>query len=164
MKHLHEYRTMDKSEWGDGPWRDELDKIQYVDEDTGLPCLIKRNQMGALCGYVGVANTHPLYKVDYSDAWEKVDVHGELTYSDLCEEGDEAHSICHIPAPGEPDDVWWFGFDCGHSFDLAPAYESRMKDAMPGWEENKWRDQAYRTVEYVKRENAKLAAQLHALA
>lgn len=33
-------------------------------------------------------------------------VHGGLTYSDRCHD-----DICHVPAPGEPDDVWWFGFD-----------------------------------------------------
>ena len=53
-----EYRTMDKSVWGPGPWQNEPDKRQWQDEATGLPCLIVRNSMGALCGYVGVSEGH----------------------------------------------------------------------------------------------------------
>jgi hypothetical protein len=34
-----EYRTIDKSQWGPGPWQDEPDKKQWQDEATGLPCL-----------------------------------------------------------------------------------------------------------------------------
>ena len=45
-----EYRTIDKSQWGEGPWQDEPDKIQWQDEETGLPCLIVRGHMGFLCG------------------------------------------------------------------------------------------------------------------
>lgn len=44
------YTTKDKSTWGDGPWQHEPDKMQYEDPDTGLPCLIVRNAVGALCG------------------------------------------------------------------------------------------------------------------
>lgn len=66
MKTL-EYRTIDKSPWGAGPWDIEPDKMQWRDEATGLPCLIVRNHGGAWCGYVGVADGHPLYRVGYSD-------------------------------------------------------------------------------------------------
>ena len=55
------WTTMNKSTWGDGPWMAEPDKEQWPDETTGLPCLIKRNQFGALCGYVGVAEGHPWF-------------------------------------------------------------------------------------------------------
>lgn len=50
-----EYRTADKSQWGEGPWTAEPDKRQWRDEATGLPCLIVRGPHGAFCGYVGVA-------------------------------------------------------------------------------------------------------------
>lgn len=53
--------TRDKSEWGDGPWASEPDKMQWEDEATGYPCLIVRNRFGALCGYVGVAPNHPYF-------------------------------------------------------------------------------------------------------
>lgn len=32
-----EYRTKDKSTWGDGPWQQEPDKKQWQDAATGLP-------------------------------------------------------------------------------------------------------------------------------
>lgn len=152
-----EYRTHDKSAWGDGPWQDEPDKIQYVDEETGLSCLIKRNHYGALCGYVGVPNNHPYYGVSYQDV--DADVHGGLTYSDKCQDGDEAHSICHIPAPGEPDDVWWLGFDCGHASDLSPALQSQMNQFGIEWPPSSSRE-TYKPVGYVREENAFLARQL----
>lgn len=62
----------DKASWGPGPWHDEPDKIQWVDEETGLDCLIVRNHGGALCGYVGVPDGHPAYGVGYSDESEKL--------------------------------------------------------------------------------------------
>lgn len=64
-------------------------------------------------------------------------------------ERQQAVGICHIPAPGEPDNVWWFGFDCAHSGDLAPAY-----DSLNGY------DSSYCDLEYVRREVTSLAAQL----
>ena len=74
-----EYKTVDKSTWDDGPWKDEPDKKQWQEETTGLPCLIVRNHMGALCGYVGVPKDHPLYEAAYDSPhestrllWEKV--------------------------------------------------------------------------------------------
>ena len=46
-----EYQTIDKATWGDGPWLTEIDKRQWQDERTGLPCLIVRNESGGnLCG------------------------------------------------------------------------------------------------------------------
>ena len=62
-----EYHTQDKSKWGPGPWEGEADKLQFTDPETDLPCLIVRNQLGALCGYVGVLETHPWYRKKYSD-------------------------------------------------------------------------------------------------
>ena len=55
-----------KEKWRPGPWTVEPEKIQWQDETTKLPCLIVRNGMGALCGYVGVDASHPLYRVKYS--------------------------------------------------------------------------------------------------
>ena len=57
--------TMDKSGWGPGPWWDEPDKEQWADPKTGLPCLIKRNHFGSLCGYVGVREGHPWHGKNY---------------------------------------------------------------------------------------------------
>lgn len=96
-----EYRTVDKSTWGRGPWADEPDKIQYQDEATGLPCLIVRSPVGALCGYVGVPEGHPWFGIAYNERTDRapetddhdwsaerpesvIDVHGGLTFSGFC--------------------------------------------------------------------------------
>lgn len=154
-----EYRTVDKSEWPRGEWDDEPDKIQFTDEATGLPCLIVRGPVGALCGYVGVAEGHRCFEQEYSSIDSDVDVHGGLTFSGFCAESDdETQHICHVPGPGEPKRVWWLGFDCAHSGDIAPE--------MMKWRESRGIDYgsyfptSYKTLAYVKREVAKLARQL----
>lgn len=149
-----EWRTVDKSAWDDGEWQSEPDKKQWRDAATGLPCLIVRNPGGALCGYVGVSEGHPLHGRDYYDP--DVDVHGGLTFAGACANtDDESRHICHLPEPGEPVHVWWFGFDCAHSGDRSPAYE-----ALPGFPRFREPYDRYRTVSYVEREVARLAAQL----
>lgn len=152
-----EYTFIDKSLWGVGPWSTEPDKIQFSDEATGLPCLIVRTpHSGHLCGYVGVAEGHPYFGKDYDHA--ECEVHGGLTFADFCQEKSKEHGICHIPGPGEPDRVWWLGFDCAHGGDASPARQSRellklyVRDS----------SDVYRTVAYVRGECAKLAAQLKA--
>lgn len=88
----------------------------------------------------------------------------ESTYEDKADwpDGpwkDEPDRICHVPAPGEPDDVWWFGFDCAHCWDVAPgvlALYARINMARPLVQ----RDETYRDVAYVRAEVEKLAAQL----
>ena len=142
-----EYRTVDKSQWKPGPWQNEPDKIQFKDEDTGLSCLIVRGPVGSLCGYVGVVENHPLYKQD----GDQLECHGGVTFTGFCQtEADPSHGICHLPDPGEPDHVWWFGFDCAHVYDKTPGalYESS------------WPHNVYRDIEYVKNEIKKLAKQL----
>lgn len=91
-----EYRTVDKSDWADGPWKNEPDKRQWQDPETGLPCLIVRGPAGALCGYVGVPKGHPWHGMGYSGNGEwgsperekspeaVVDVHGGLTFAGGC--------------------------------------------------------------------------------
>lgn len=162
-----EYKTVDKSAWARGPWRDEPDKKQWLDPDTKLPCLIVRGPAGALCGYVGVLPGHPFYGVEYSqcpinecgDSYchhspeANVSVHGGLTFSDGCADGPEAKSICHLPEDGEPDSVWWLGFDCAHAGDLLP----KPGMLMLGGEE-------YRDLAYVERQCRDLAKQLKEIA
>lgn len=192
-----EYRTVDKSAWGDGPWQSEPDKIQWQDAATGYPCLIVRNGevTGALCGYVGVSPNHPAHGLHYdgctkaaadlrkvarrkaSALWmeakktdpnaapsynlpeapvvsvglsEGLEVHGGLTFADGCGHGEEDRGICHKPDPGEPDNVWWFGFDCAHACDIAPAMS---RDS----------DDVYRDVSFVTAECESLAKQLKAM-
>lgn len=143
-----EYRTIDKAAWpARGEWDNEPDKVQWPDAATGLPCLIVRGPSGALCGYVGVPKGHPYHGKDYETC--DVDVHGGLTFADGCSHGaDESHGVCHVPGEGEPDDVWWLGFDTAHYGDMSPAYRSI------------WCGGTYRTIAYVRAEVTRLAKQL----
>jgi hypothetical protein len=165
-----ESRHIDKSTWGVGPWQSEPDKVQWTDEQTGLPCLAVRTPWsGNWCGYVGVAEGHPAFGVGYGaadklapeddDGYRGLRVHGGLTFADFCQEGAEETGICHVPQPGQPERVWWLGFDCAHCDDLSPAtfvtagerYRQVMR-SNPRY--------AYRTLEYVQGECANLARQL----
>lgn len=191
-----EWTFRDKAAWGPGPWQDEPDKRQWIDPETGLPCLIVRGPVGALCGYVCVSEGHPLFGVPYSDraplprerlvamleargaldlyesdldTEEGVDVgalfsvHGGLTFARHCAEGEPDHGICHRPEPGEPDHVWWFGFDCAHCDDYVPGLISDYRDPLgtpTGWGTViEYRDRAY-----VEAECASLAKQLAGVA
>lgn len=154
----------------DGPWVDEPDKVQWVDEKTGLDCMVKRNDHGAWCGYVGVTKGHPFYGISYSEIYDRfpeveIDVHGGLTFSDKCHEGLGDDAICHVPFPGRDGDVWWLGFDCAHAFDLSPLMGYRMHEYDP--ERWPWPPvqgvlgaDVYRTVDFAKNECRKLAASL----
>lgn len=120
-----------------GPWTGEPDKVVWVDPTTDLDCMILRNRMGALCGYVAVPEGHPWFEVGYDDVrlpWVKDQgedwprVHGGLTFADFCHEGKGDDAICHTPAPGRPGHVWWLGFDCAHSGDVAPMADKALID------------------------------------
>lgn len=81
-----------------------------------------------------------------------VQVHGGLTYANECGPVREnGHGICHLPEPGKPDSVWWFGFDCAHAGDVCPGY---------GTDFPRWDDEQYRDIAYVTNECTQLAAQL----
>lgn len=135
---------VDRSGWPTGEWDDEPDRVDF--HHAGLACLLLRNRLGAWCGYVGVPSTHPAYAKPY-DAVD-VDVHGGLTYGSRC----DGHHICHVPQPGEPDDLWWLGFDCMHHMDVIPSMPETR-----GWESD------YRSVRYVRRQTEDLAEQLAAM-
>lgn len=133
----------------DRPWESEPDHVEF--RHAGFACIIHRNDFGALCGYVGVPPGHPAHGKKCDEIG--VEVHGGLTYSEPCR-----GSICHVPAPGEPDDVWWLGFDCAHAFDLIPQsleLYSHLPYGIPG--------QAYRDLAYVTEQTRHLADQLAAM-
>lgn len=126
----------DKSIWGPGPWIKEPDKVQWVDKFTGFDCLIVRNMFGVLCGYVGVPEGHPYHGKDYEEL--KLQAHYDVNFSGKCR-----GNICHIPLPGRPGNIWWFGFDCGHANDVTPEFLKHGLRVLP------W--QKYRTYRYVRR-------------
>jgi hypothetical protein len=146
---------VDKSTWGAGEWQNEPDRVDFV--HAGFACLaLRRDHMGQWCGYVGVPREHPAYGKGYHDV--DVEVHGGLTYAHECD-----GIICHVPAPGMPDDVWWLGFDCAHAGDLVPGMDADLRSI--GIADREWmRWLEYRALPYVRREIESLAAQLRAIA
>lgn len=144
-----EQTYIDKTSWPNGEWKEEPDRISWVDPETGYHCLIKRGPVGALCGYVAIEKTHPYYKKDHNDIDWEFEVHGGLTYSKHCN-GNAEVGICHLTK--DNDDAWWFGFDCAHYGDFCPRYES-VYNIYTGYD-------IYRDVEYVKFQVTSLAKQL----
>ena len=148
------WNTVDKSKWAEGEWMDEPDKAQWIDDKTGLDCLIVRGPAGALCGYVGVPESNKFFDKDYDSVVigadeDYPDVHGGLTFANRCRPSeDESHGICHAGDIANKT-VWWLGFDCAHSGDLCPTYDS-----------NEYVDSSYRDFNYVKRQVEGLAAQV----
>ncbi len=146
MKTIQYHDIHDRSQWFQPEIIPEdestLDKQQWFDEESGMPCLMVRNHGGVWCGYVGVNSNHPLYGIGYGEAYSpdiglgqfETDMlnaannaaHAELTFSSKCAPDDKEHGICHIVEKGEDDDVWWFGFDCGHSYDATPSFNIDM--------------------------------------
>ena len=94
--------TLDKTKWTEGEWNNEWDEIKWTDPVNNYPCWIRRNNFGALCGYVGVPEYHTYYKQE-GDSFN-APVHGGITFSNYIEKYS----------------AWWFGFDCAHHMDLTP--------------------------------------------
>jgi len=146
---LRDSYKIDRTGWASGPWDGEPDRIDFT--HAGLNCLMLRARSGHWCGYAGLPPTHKLHGKDYWGV--DVDCHGGLTYADAC-----AGNICHVPAPGEPEHLWWFGFDCHHSNDMAPEDTTeRMRQFAWG------RGGSYRDAGYVRRQTERLAEQLKEL-
>ncbi len=140
------FNFVDKSTWPKGEWDFEPDKIQWQDEETGLPCLAVRHRyLGHWCGYVGVTEEHPYFGKHYYEP--NVDVHGGLTFGDFCSLDEKEHGICHIVEEGENDRVYWFGFDAAHAGDISPA----IRDMFHG---------TYKNLSYIQQECRNLAKQL----
>lgn len=139
---------IDRAKWPAGPWDSEPDRVEWRDPLTGLPCLIVRGDHGALCGYVAIPPGHP-FRGEQSSEIDNLQAHGGITYTDKCQPDGP---ICHVPLPGESDDVLWVGFDCIHLGDISPGhYQYAGGERRPG---------EYRTVEYVRAWCKTLAAQI----
>lgn len=142
---------VNRSGWPPGPWDDEPDKLQFKTR-AGLPGLIVRNGSGALCGYVGISEGHKYFDHTHCESID-LEVHGGITYGHKCQ-----GPVCHVPDPGEPDDVFWLGFDCAHARDLVPNevdFQRRHGLTLAGSE--------YRDIAYVREQCEHLAEQLAAL-
>lgn len=149
----NEHFDSPRSSWGEGPWETEPDRIEWKTE-AGLPAIIRRNRLGNLCGYVAVPPGHPAH----GKAWDSipVDAHGGVTYAEPC-----SGEVCHVPEPGEPDDVWWVGYDCSHAWDLMPAMRAAIKKLMPDQPDELIAGLGtYRDLDYNRGECESLAKQL----
>jgi hypothetical protein len=181
-----EYATLDKSKWGNGPWQNEPDKKQWLDETTGYPCMIRRGPSGAWCGYVGIDKNHKWFEAPYShcDVEDTVDVHGGVTFAGKCmvEMGTET-GICHVVEENEDDNIWWFGFDCAHGMDYMPALRSEILEVRQHLEQTNAKEalealsqaanyvedplgfgETYKNIEYVTQQTLNLAQQLRSAA
>jgi hypothetical protein len=138
--------TVDRTGWPPGPWDNEPDTLVWIDDATGLPCLVRRSYLGALCGYVGIPKGHPAFGKGYDDV--DVEVHGGLTFADELKNSREEY-------PDLVDDLWLLGFDCAHLYDLVPGMQ-QFKNA-------RHTHDFYRDMDYVRGEIARLAQQLYVL-
>lgn len=177
---LQVYRNPDRRPRASGPWDGEADKIAWIDQATGLGCIILRQEDGTLSGYVGVGPEHPLFAftedalpVDIANA-----IHGGVTYARACEVNRfeqrkhgkpraERYTVCHVTrvryvqdyvtvqATQDEfhEDLWWFGFDTNHHGDLVPK-------PRPGRLDHK--GSMYRDQDFVYAHVVELARQLKA--
>jgi hypothetical protein len=138
---------IDKSDWLPGEWMQEPDRVDWIDRETGYDCRIVREpSWGAFNGYVGVRPGHPLFLE---------------TADEIVARGIHAHRNVNHAAREDADEgpIWWFGFDCNHSCDLAPADYSRQRASF-----RKLIDQTanYKDLAYVWANCSILALQLRA--
>jgi len=135
----------DRDQWASGPWDNEPDKLDFV--CNGFPCMIIRNPLGVLCGYVGIPPGHPWYEKHYNDL--TVSAHGGLTFSDW-----STMKPAELDA-SEAVRQWWIGFDCGHAFDIVPAmtkFDVLFGSLFGG-------ERVYRDIAFVKAGCASIAAE-----
>lgn len=148
---------LDRTGWDAGVWDDEPDRAEWTDR-TGFPCLALRHaHYGVWCGYVAVPPGHPWHGRSWNDLPEGL---ADVNFAEPCMETDQPHRerICHVPAPGEPDDVWWFGFDCGHALDVKPHEPmEKIYGKLPGYGGF---ERTYRTLDYVRDKCALIALQV----
>lgn len=163
--------------YGEGPWRDEPDRVAWRDVQTGYSCLILRQRNGALAGFVGVGPSHPLwgFERDAIPTALGISAHDGINYAALCDPTRPSHlQICHVHhtterqhqasisnrpdmADGGSVDAWWFGFACDSVGDFLPA-DSNQND-----KRREDGPKTYRDIDYVASEVVKLAGKLKAL-
>lgn len=166
-----------KDTWGDGPWQDEPDRLNFHTPEGFDGAILRNRHGGNLCGYVGVPFGHPWWGKDYGDRVPSkpeqlaapVDGSKISLISLLCMAGEDLEKIridCTISVhggltysgrgwrgAGENIRSWYFGFDCAHCYDISPAYDSMFSSGS-----------VYRDIDFVKNEIAVLSKQLAGVA
>ena len=110
---LQVYHNPDRRPSGDGPWNNEADKVSWIDNETGLGCIMLRQKNGTISGYVGVSPEHPLFGFEADAVPVSVSntVHGGVTYGKACEVNRferqahgkprrERYTVCHTTTSG----------------------------------------------------------------
>src|SRR6188508_661099 len=140
---------IDRTGWPPGPWDDEPDEVEWqFDDPPGFVGIIRRNELGALCGYVGVPHDHPLFGFPFT-GYGHLNVHGGVTFA-------APFAIGHHIG-------WLIGFDCAHCFDDMPGMLAVLP---PEYFERRARlskMSAYRDLAYVRAQVESLARQLSAV-
>jgi len=150
---FEETRHIDRTNWPPGPWDSEPDRIEWRDEATGLPCVIIRpNNDGHLCGYVGVPIWHMFYGKHCDDiGFDDDEYTGPYRGVTYAKHGN-AH-VRHTQLTNEPDRFWWLGFSCDGWGDGQPG---RPIDPEFGMSLDRVQRQ-YRTVPQVREDCTKFA-------
>lgn len=121
-------------------WEYEPDFLEYKDQNTGYKCYIKRNKVGALCGYV-VAKKPELFI--NKETWEiGFEIHGNVTFNDFVENKQNQKE-------------YLVGFDCAHMGDVVPTLYELQVFYEPV--------ESYKNIQYVIKECSKLAKQIKKL-
>jgi len=110
---------------------------------------------------VAVPPGHPFHGKGWKEVEDHLEIHGGITYAEAC-----AGHICHVPEPGEPDNVWWLGFDCAHAFDRRPASiiaERTYPPELQAMTHSLRQQERYWTMADAMAETERLADQLAAL-
>lgn len=162
---IYTLNYIDKTDWPDGPWKLEPDKMLWIDEETDYECLIKRvRSISHLCGYVGLTKDHCLYGTSLlqfrrDEKLEQFfDVHGKITMSYpgkfFSEEPgpDEKIGRTFIDGRSHPNEIWWIGMDFVQNDDIIPIISDDPNDNNG--------ERIYRDLGYVSKEVTKLASLL----
>jgi hypothetical protein len=146
---------LSKLTFGSGEWQYEPDRVWYIDEDSGLYCLIMRQPyLGSLSGYIAVPKEHPWHQ--QNDIPIAGLVHGGITYTNsnklylqhflsngskfvgpLIESYSDTGLLLWDPT------LWLIGFDCCHYSDMMPAIDGALPPVTR-------RYKIYRAIDFVE--------------
>jgi len=144
--------TLDKSEWGDGPWQSEPDSEFWIDMASGFPGFARRSEaFGCWCGYLGLPPKHPWFSL----AVEHIPL---LAPNEISASG-------YAPIERGTKPVYrWLGFHCGHAGDYTPAIWPTLDHFLsPSLRLDAEVRGEYRDLEWVKSGVTIMALQAHHL-
>jgi hypothetical protein len=110
-----------------------------------FPCIIARGYItGALNGYIAIKkNSSFLAYMNYDNITDFISVHGGFTFTS------EGGKDIWYKYDDERNELFWIGFDCGHTFDFTPYVPSFQG--------------TYKDINYVKNEIESVVDQLEKL-